>query len=157
MEFKKILIFVLFGIPALIILAILIAIGGVVGGGLSILLAEQFGNVLIASLAGATAAGVVFQAFFTRLMDAFSRLRKEGDGGQPGDEKRKMYSGNPFWGSIAYFAATIIGVNLTYAFVTNPAWIAILGIGLSGALGLGGLWLVDRLKLFRIGMTKEQN
>lgn len=157
MDPKKLLIFALFGVPALLIAAILIAIGGVVGGGLSVLLAGQFGNPIIATLAGALCSGIAFHFFFTTLIGLFRQLNEEDGTGKPapGNGTVKGYTGNHLYGSLSYFAATIIGVSLAFALFNNPTLVMLAAIGLTGVLGLAGLALVGKLGLFKVGMPKK--
>ncbi len=52
------------------------------------------------------------------------------------------------WGSASYFFSTMIGVNLIQSLISNPTWAVIATIIGSGLLGLAGLALVVKLKLW---------
>lgn len=150
MDPKKVFVYGFFGIFAAIILSLLSAVGGFAGAGVSLLVISLIGNVLIGSLVGGVSAAIAFHAliqgvdkFLVKAAD--EKSKKAGtEVKAPSLAQNRRY----LWGSVSYFISTVVGVNLIHSLIADPTWGVIATIIGSGLLGLAGLALVVKLKLW---------
>ncbi len=150
MEFKKVLIYGFFGVFGAIILSLLSAVGGFAGAGTSLLAISLGVNVVISSLIGGVAAAIAFHALIQGV-DKFLVKAAEEKGKKSGAEVKPpslAQDSRYLWGSVSYFISTVIGVNLIGSLIANPTWSVIATIIGSGLLGLAGLGIVVKLKLW---------
>jgi hypothetical protein len=150
MDPKKVFIYGFFGLFGAIILSLLSAVGGFAGAGVSLLIVSVFGNVLISSLIGGVSAAIAFHALIQGV-DTFLVKAAEEKGKKSGTEVKPPSLAQDrryLWGSVSYFISTVIGVNLISSLIANPTWSVIATIVGSGLLGLVGLGLVVKLKLW---------
>lgn len=115
MDPKRVLIFLLFGIPALIIAVGLVMIAGLIGGGITLLLSRfVLDSFLMSSVFGGLAAAAAFLLFrhhLFKLGEAFSGKKgpAQSNAGTTGS-----YA-NPLWTAAAYCFSTIAGANLAHS------------------------------------------
>jgi len=143
-EPKKLLVFLIFGIPTLIGACIFILIGGAVGGGLSLLTNLGIHDIVLSSLVGSLAAAAAFHAFHQLV---FHRLMKI-----PPVPVRQ-YIGGP----LSYAAGTLIGVNLAFAFISDPQWRNIASVILAGGLPPLFIIVIEKLGLYTLPRFKKDN
>ena len=138
----KTLVTLLFGIPTLAILAVAVAVGGVIGGGTTLLFSAVTGSVFPASLIGAALAGVSFyvlaELLFRKLMKARMPARKD-------------YISAP----LAYVIGTLVGTNGAFYLVADPTLAGAAAVMASGALPLLLLSLFFRLGVLKLPVVKK--
>ncbi len=157
MDFKKVIVYGFFGLLGAVLLGCLSAVGGFFGAGTSLLVAAIVGNLLIGSLVGGVVAAFAFHGLIKGI-DAFlikAAEEKEKHGNSGIKPPSLAQDGKHLWGSVSYFITTVIGVNLIHAFFTSPTWFTIVTIIGSGFLGLLGLALVVKLKLWEPDFKKQ--
>lgn len=150
MDPKKVFIYGFFGLFGAIILSLLSAVGGFAGAGVSLLIISVFGNVLISSLIGGVSAAIAFHALIQGV-DTFlvkAAAQKSQKSGQEVKPPSLAQDRRYLWGSVSYFVSTVIGVNFILSLIADPTWGVIATIVGSGLLGLAGLGLVVKLKLW---------
>jgi len=141
-EPKRLLVFLIFGIPALLIASAFILIGGAIGGGLSLLFNMGIGQILVSSLFGGLAAAAAFHGLFTMIFYK----------GMKGSKiPLSRYLGAP----LSYTIGTMLGVNLAFALITEPHWRNIATVFLSGLLPVIFIMGLERLKLIELPRTKK--
>lgn len=147
-------IYIFFGILGGALLVILAGIGGIIGAGSSVLIGSIIHNMLIGSLIGASFAAVAFN-FVCKKYDAFMKqsIKAEQTTSPFTTETPKktlLTDGNKhFWGCGTYALATIIGVNAAYGLIADSTWAFITAVILSGILGMIGLFIVIKSKLWQ--------
>ena len=160
----KAIIYIFFSILAIILVAVLTAIGGAIGAGSSILIGEMINNILIGSIFGGLLAGYAFHFVCKKYEQLMSKIKKTESKGsvpdpfindRPAEQQPQESKQNPLtegnkhlWGSFSYMLFTIIGVNAIYA-LAGPSWQVPLAIVVSGLLGMLGLIPVILLKLWQ--------
>ncbi len=156
-------IYIFFGILGGALLVILAAIGGIIGGGSSVLIGSIIHNMPIGSIIGATFAALAFN-FVCKKYDAYMSKSIKAEQQTPSPfttptpQKTLLTDDNKhYWGCGTYGLATIIGVNIGYGFCSNPTWAFIIAISLSGILGLIGLVIVIKSKLWQPIADKKAN
>ncbi|MCC7527651.1 MAG: hypothetical protein IT342_03950 [Candidatus Melainabacteria bacterium] len=150
MDIKKVFVYGFFGAIGAVILSLLSAVGGFAGAGTSLLVISLGVNVLAASLIGGVTAAAAFHTLI-KGVDSFlvkTAEEKEKKAGTPVKAPCLAQNRRYLWGSVSYFISTVIGVNLITALISNPTWSVIATIIGSGLLGLAGLAVVVKLKLW---------
>ncbi|MGD9679770.1 MAG: hypothetical protein AB7W16_01185 [Candidatus Obscuribacterales bacterium] len=141
---KQLLVFILFGIPTILIVCAFALIGGAVGGGLSLLVNLGIHDIFISSLAGSLVAAAAFHAFHQLV---FHRLMKI-----PPVPFSK-YVGGP----LSYAAGTLIGVNLAFLFIPDPHWRNLASVALAGGLPLLFIAVLEQFGLYTLPRVKKDN
>lgn len=156
----KVFVTLFFGAIGVVALSILSAIGGLAGGGVSLLANELTSNLLLSSFIGATFAAFVFHGVVKGLDKFFITVAKKEAADDPTGSRPKPPSlaSDPkhLWGSVSYFVSTLIGVNLFGTLITDPQWAIIATIVGSGLLGLIGLAAIFGLNLWRPKLKDSQ-
>lgn len=146
----KLFVALFFGAIGVVLLGILSAVGGLAGGGVSLLILSVLGNVLISSLIGGAVAALAFHlvcknadSFFVNVA-AKESVPDEPAVIPPSITRDKKY----LWGSLSFFASTVLAVNLAAAVFSDPTWSILFTILGGGALGILGVAAVIGLKLW---------
>lgn len=157
----KVFIALFFGAIGVVLLGILSAVGGLAGGGVSLLFLSVIGNVLISSVLGGAVAGFAFHLvckstdkFFVKVAASESAPDKPAVV-PPSITRDKKY----LLGSLSFFASTVLAVNLAAAIFSDPTWMIVATIFGGGALGILGLVAVIGLRVWtpqlRVKQQKE--
>jgi hypothetical protein len=153
MDFMKVVVFLLFGLPALCILAAFIAIAGVLGAGSAVLVSHFVDNVWASSAIGGALAAIGFYLFYNGLARVLSSTP---------NPPFKNYA----FGGVAYFVGTLVGVPV-------GAWLAQTALGLwlatitplgafvapslvTGAVAFGLFYLAEKVKLVKLFPSKAE-
>lgn len=158
MNIGKIFVTVFFGLFGLILFCALSTVGGLAGGGISLLVAGVTGSIIIGSVVGAAIAAFAFHGLMKAIdnvLIGIAKKKADADGNAPTPpsltEDNKHY-----WGSASYFISTLVGVNLVHALVADQTWNIIATIVASGILGLLGLGVVVGLKLWSPSLRRKE-
>jgi len=157
MNIVKVFVTVFFGAIGLIVLSVLASVGGLVGGGSSLIIQSIIGNVLVSSLVGGALSAFAFHLTVKSVDRFFVKVAaREASEKTEDDIDRDMVEippslardGKHFWGSLSFFLSTLLGVNLAAALFSDTTWSIVFTILGSGLLGLVGVGLVIWLKLW---------
>ncbi|MCC6981078.1 MAG: hypothetical protein IT343_22340 [Candidatus Melainabacteria bacterium] len=146
----KLFVALFFGAIGVVLLSVLSAVGGLAGGGVSLLILSVVGNVLISSLIGGAVAALAFH-LVCKAADTFFAKTAAGESvpGEPAVVPPSITRDKKYlWGSLSYFASTVLAVNLAAAIFSDPTWSILFTIIGGGALGILGVAAVIGLKLW---------
>ncbi|MBS2008299.1 MAG: hypothetical protein JST01_14725 [Cyanobacteria bacterium SZAS TMP-1] len=142
----KTIIYLFFGTIALSILAILSAIGGIIGAGTGILAATILHNIFFGSVIGGLIAAWAFhracQQYDTMMETVHKKEQSPSEtagkeASEPSIKKVRLAKDNKhLWGSASYCLSTILGVNLIYGSAGASVLWTIIICGLIGILCL---------------------
>lgn len=157
----KLFVALFFGAIGVVLLGILSAVGGLAGGGVSLLILSVIGNVLVSSLIGGAVAALAFHLVCKTADSFFAKTAaSESAPGEPAVEPPSVTRDKKYlWGSLSYFVSTVVAVNLAAAIFSDPTWSILFTILGGGALGILGVGAVIGLKLwipnFRVKQPRQ--